>query len=255
MSKTVSITNQKGGVGKTTVTLGLASSAQAAGDTILVVDMDPQASATFSLGVDATDKTLGTTDVLTDPKLIEEAIVESGWGPEVQVLPASRILAARERENARNADLRLRRAVAEVAGTYRMVLVDTPPSLGHNTLNALGAADLVLIVVELATHSLRGLTAVLDTIDDVWAELNPDLDIAGVLPNRVPAVSNEADRRFEQLAEMVGRKAIWKPSIPQRSLINQAAGDRQPIHAYGYRARDIAEIFDGHYARLRRLGR
>jgi chromosome partitioning protein len=253
MTKTVSITNQKGGVGKTTTTLGLASAAQAAGDHILVVDMDPQASATYSLGVDASDKTLGVSDVLVDPKLMTEAIVESGWGTEIYVLPASRILASRERENTRNADLRLRRALDELPDEYRLVLIDTPPSLGHNTLNALGAADFVLIVIELATHSLRGLTAVLDTIDEVWAELNPDLDIAGVLPNRVPPVSTEAERRFDELAEMVGRKAIWKPSIPQRALINQAAGDRQAIHSYGYRARDVAELFEAHYARLRRL--
>ena len=235
MGKTFAITNQKGGVGKTTVTLGLASAAQAAGDKILVVDADPQASATYSLGIDSSDKTLSTSDVLGDPKLTGQAIVESTWGPNVHVLPSSRILSQRERENPRNADLRLRRAIAEVKQHYQMVLIDTPPSLGHNTLNALGAADYVLIIVELARHSLRGLTAVLDTIDEVWDELNKDLDIAGVLPNRVPAISSEADRRFEELAEMVGRKAIWKPSIPQRSALNQAAGDRQSIHGLGAR--------------------
>jgi chromosome partitioning protein len=255
MTKTVAITNQKGGVGKTTVTLGLASAALAAGDTILVVDMDPQASATYSLGVDASDKTLGTTDALTDPKTTRAAIVESGWDEHIHVLPASRILAERERENTRNADLRLRRALSEVDNDYKLILIDTPPSLGHNTLNALGAANYALIVVELASHSLRGLTAVLDTIDDVWADLNPDLDIAGVLPNRVPPVSGEADRRYDELADMVGRKAVWKPSVPQRALINQAAGDRQPIHSFGYRARDISDVFDAHWAKLRRLGR
>ena len=255
MTKTVAITNQKGGVGKTTVTLGLASAALTAEDKILVVDMDPQASSTYSLGVDASDNTLGTTDALTDPKMTKSAIVESGWGAEVHVLPASRILAERERENSRNADLRLRRALNEVAADYKLILIDTPPSLGHNTLNALGAANFALIVVELASHSLRGLTAVLDTIDDVWADLNPDLDIAGVLPNRVPPVSSEADRRYDELAEMVGRKAIWKPSVPQRSLINQAAGERQPIHSFGYRARDLSDVFDAHWAKLRRLGR
>ena len=147
-------------------------------------------------------------DVLTDPKLTRSAIVESGWSPEIHVLPASRILAARDREKFRNTELRLRRALNEVKNDYKLVLIDTPPSLGPNTLSALGASDFVLIVIELATHSLRGLTAVLDTIDDVWAELNPDLDFAGVLPNRVPPVSSEADRRFDELAEMVGRKAI-----------------------------------------------
>ena len=255
MTKTVAITNQKGGVGKTTVTLGLASAALAAGDKILVVDMDPQASATYSLGVDASDNTLGTTDALGDPKTTKASIVESGWGADVHVLPASRILGERERESGRNTDLRLRRALNEVASDYKMILVDTPPSLGHNTHNALGAANFALIVVELASHSLRGLSAVLDTIDDVWAELNPDLDIAGVLPNRVPPVSGEADRRYDELANMVGRKAVWKPSVPQRSLINQAAGERVPIHSFGYRARDISEVFDAHWAKLRRMGR
>src|SRR5687768_13274139 len=101
MTKTVAITNQKGGVGKTTITLGLASAALTAEDKILVVDMDPQASATYTLGVDASDQTLGTTDALTDPKVTKSAIVESGWGAEVHVLPASRILAERERENSR----------------------------------------------------------------------------------------------------------------------------------------------------------
>lgn len=97
MTRIIAVANQKGGVGKTTVTLGLASAALAAGDTILVVDMDPQASATYSLGVDASDQTLGTSDALTDPKTTRAAIVESGWGENVHVLPASRILAERER--------------------------------------------------------------------------------------------------------------------------------------------------------------
>ena len=102
MTKTVAITNQKGGVGKTTVTLGLASAALAAGDKILVVDMDPQVSATYSLGVDASDKTLGTTDALGDPKTTKASIVESGWSADVHVLPASRILGERERERSQH---------------------------------------------------------------------------------------------------------------------------------------------------------
>jgi cellulose biosynthesis protein BcsQ len=142
-----------------------------------------------------------------------------------------------------------------VAARYDMVLIDCPPSLGPNTLSALAAADLAVIVVEPASYSLRGVAAVADTIDDVWDRLNPDLDLAGVIVNKMPAVSTEAERRFEELAEMVGRKSVWKPTLPSRVIVNQALGEQQPIHAYGYRAREVSEAFDALYAKLRRASR
>jgi chromosome partitioning protein len=251
------ILNQKGGVGKTTVSLGLASAAQAAGHKVLVVDMDPQASATWTLGIITSDRTLGASDVIraNSKGAADDAIVESSWGPGVDVLPGGRELAGRERDSGRYVERRLRTALTGVADRYDIVLIDCPPELGANTLSGLTAADLAVIVVEPASYSNRGVAAVADLIDDVWDRYNPELDLAGVIVNKVPAVSAEADRRFEELAAMVGRKSVWKPSIPQRVVVNQALGEQQPIHAYGYRAREITEAFDALYAKLRRVAR
>jgi chromosome partitioning protein len=254
---TVAVLNQKGGVGKTTVTLGLASAAQASGHRVLVVDLDPQASATWTLGLVPDDATLGVADVLESASKggAAEAIVESGWGPEVWVLPASRSLAARDHDQGRRVEHRLARALEGVTDGFDVVLIDCAPALGSNTTAALTAADLAVIVVEPASYSLRGVTAVADLIDDVWDRSNPDLDLAGVVVNKVPTISAEADRRLEELAEMVGRKAVWKPAIPSRVIVNQALGEQQPIHAYGYRAREVTDVFDALYARLRRAAK
>jgi chromosome partitioning protein len=254
---TVAVLNQKGGVGKTTVTLGLASSALVAGHKILVVDLDPQGSSTWTLGIEVGDDNLGVGDVIAaDTRgAAADAIVESAWGPEVSVLPADRHLAERELDAGRHVEKRLRKALTGVADRYDLVLIDCPPALGGNTLAALTAADQAIVVVEPSSFSLRGVAAVADVIDDVWHRLNPDLDLAGVIVNRVPAVSVEAERRYEELAAMVGRKSVWKPPIPQRVIVNQALGEQQPIHAYGYRARDITDAFDALYAKLRRSSR
>jgi chromosome partitioning protein len=254
---TAAVLNQKGGVGKTTVTLGLASAAQAAGHKVLVVDLDPQASASWTLGIELDDNTLGVADVIeADTRgSADDAIVESGWGPEVEVLPSGRALASHEYDTGRGTALRLRKALTGVADRYDMVFIDCPPSLGNNTLAGLTAADLAVVVVEPASYSLRGVAAVADTIDDVWDRLNPELDLAGIIVNKVPAVSAEADRRVEELAATVGKKSVWKPVIPSRVIVNQALGEQQPIHAYGYRAREVIEAFDALYAKLRRATR
>lgn len=254
---TAAILNQKGGVGKTTVTLGLASAALAAGDKVLVVDLDPQASATWTLGIELDERTLGVSDVIeADARgAADDAIVESLWGPTVDVLPSGPALARREHDKGRSPEQRLRKALEGVGTRYDMVLIDSPPSLGPNTLSALTAADLAVIVVEPSSYSLRGVAAVADLIDDVWDQHNADLDFAGVIVNKMPAVSTEADRRFDELGEMVGRKSVWKPAIPNRVIVNQALGEQQPIHAYGYRAREISEAFDALYAKLRRAAR
>jgi chromosome partitioning protein len=102
--------------------------------------------------------------------------------------------------------------------------------------------------------ALRGITAVADLVDEVWDEYNPDLDLAGVIVNKVPAVSSEAERRYDELTRTVGKKAVWQPVIPQRVIVNQALGERCPIHAYGARASDVIAAFDALWGKVRRLG-
>jgi len=246
---TVAVVNQKGGVGKTTVTLGLVSAAQAAGASVLVVDLDPQASSTWVLGVDPSTVKRTTAEVL-GKKAAASAIVPSTWGPGIDLIPASGRL--QDRESAIDPS-KLRNALAAVAGSYAAVLIDCPPSLGGLTVNALTAADHALMVVEPSALSLRGLGALADLVDEVWGGDNPDLDLAGVIVNKVPPVSSEAERRYDELTRIVGKRAVWQPPIPQRVIVNQAIAERSPIHAYGARAGDVTAAFDELWRKLRRL--
>jgi chromosome partitioning protein len=258
MGATVAIVNQKGGVGKTTVTLGLTSAAAARGDMVLVVDCDPQANATWALGVDPGAVVEGTESVIRKPRagVAAKAIVESAWGSNVHVLPASSALAAREGDlGKKNQAARLRTSLNGIAAGYDIVLIDCSPAVGALTINALTAADLALIVVEPAALSVRGITGVSDLIDTVWADFNPTLDLAGVIMNRVPPNSTEAAYQEDQLLVLLGKSTLWRPDIPQRTVLSEATGLRSPIHATGARGAEIAQIFDRHYQKLRKLSK
>ena len=250
MMRTVAILNQKGGVGKTTITLGLASAAAAVGRRVLVVDLDPQASSTWVLGLDPGLLDSSLADLVADkirPGTAAGAIVASDWSDHIDVLPATNHLVTAFGGKPR----RLRKALAQVEDRYDAVLIDCPPSLGDLTTNALTAAKHALLVVEPSALGLRGIGGVADVIDQVWDDTNPDLELAGVVINRLPAVSSEAERRLEELARIVGRESIWSPPVPQRVILNQAIGERRPIHSYGARAADPIHAFDRLWVRLR----
>ena len=249
MGRVVTVLNQKGGVGKTTVPLGLASAAAEAGHRVLVVDLDPQASSTWVLGIDPATVENSAAEVLGRLPA-SRAMVPSAWGGEVWVVPATDRLLPRDHGGN---SARLRDALTAVTDQFHAVLIDCPPSLGALTTSGLTAADHAVIVVEPSSLGLRGIGAVADLVDEVWDNHNPALELAGVVVNRVPAVSNESDRRYEELTRIVGRRAVWQPVIPQRVIINQAIGERRPIHAYGARSSDVSEVFDRLWAKLRRV--
>jgi chromosome partitioning protein len=250
--RAVAILNQKGGVGKTTVTLGLASAAAHAKRRVLVVDLDPQASATWVLGHEPVDGDVLTADVLAG-ELLDKAIVPSPWDDAISLVPGSpATFGAVDRDGT----ARLRAALAALpADAYDAILLDCPPTLGGPTMAALTVASNALIVVDPSALGLRGIGSVADAVDGVWDGDNPDLDLCGVVVNRVPAVSSEAERRMDELGRIVGRSAIWKPPVPQRVIVNQALGERRPIHAYGSRAADVSHAFDELWKRLRRTVR
>ena len=255
MTRTVAVLNQKGGVGKTTVVLGLASAAWSRGLRTLVVDLDAQANATWALGVDPSLENLGTGDAVRANRTgaAADMIVQSGWGDDIWLLPAAGDLTERDTDTRRETTMaRLARALGGVTDGFDLTLIDCAPSLGLNTTSGLVAADAALLVVEPTIFGLRGIGPVLDLIDDVWTTHNPKLDLAGVVLNRVPAISNDADLRTDELHKMVGRKAVWAPSIPLRVLVNRAHGERAPVHAFGGEGRELADIFDQLLKRLRR---
>jgi chromosome partitioning protein len=256
MGAIVTMLNQKGGVGKTSVTLGLASAAMWAGRRVLVVDLDPQASSTWVLAdpdlgggraAPAADRLLAGGGTAAAAR----AVTPSTWGDGVDFVPARPELARWEHATGRDAT-RLRTALLGLVDGYDAILIDCPPSLGHLTRAGLAAADLAVIVVEPSALGLRGINAVADTIDAVWEEDNPDLDLAGVIVNKVPGVSAEAERRLDELVSVVGRRAIWQPMVPQRVIASQAIAERRPVHSYGWRAADLIDAYDALWAKLRR---
>lgn len=254
MMRTVAVVNQKGGVGKTTVTLGLASAAAAARRRVLVVDLDPQAACTWVLGHDDGDDEHGRATVAdlleSEPTATatRDAVVRSSWGDGVDLLPGSPALQGFEDGSVR----RLRRVIDRLSDGYDAVVIDCPPSLGTLTRSALTAARHAIVVVEPSALGLRGIGGVADAVDEVWDTTNPDLELSGVVLNRVPAISSEAERRIAELGRIVGRGAVWRPAVPQRVVLNQAIGERRPIHAYGARAADPIDAFDRLWSRLRR---
>jgi chromosome partitioning protein len=247
MHNVVALLNQKGGVGKTSVTLGLASAAAAAGRRVLVVDLDPQGSSTWVLGHDPATVEASIAEVLGSTP-IDKAMVASTWGDGVWLVPASLRLHQREKSSTE----RLRTVLGDVGAQFDAILLDCPPSLGNIVTSALGAAKRALIVVEPSSLSLRGIGAVADVIDESWESGNPDLELTGVIVNKVPPTSVEADRRYDELARIVGRRTIWQPVVPQRVIVNQAIGERRAIHSYGARSADVSAAFDKLWARLRR---
>lgn len=255
MSRTVAVLNQKGGVGKTTVVLGLASAAWAGGLKTLIVDLDAQANATWALGVDPSLGNYGTGDAIkaNQSGAASDMIVPSGWGEHIWLLPAAGDLTDRDTDVRRETTTaRLGRALEGVTGDFDMTLIDCAPSLGLNTSSGLVASDAALLVVEPTVFGLRGIGPVLDLIEDVWSLHNPNIDLAGVILNRVPAISTDAELRIDELHKMVGRKAVWAPSIPQRVLVNRVHGERAPIHAFGAEGKELADVFDQLLRRLRR---
>ncbi len=261
MGAIVAVVNQKGGVGKTTVTLGLASAGWAAGKRILVVDADPQANATWALGFEPEGVVYGVSRAVLANRsgCARAGIVTSIW-PEgegrVDLLPGSGDLIEREVEvGKKRLARRLRKALEGLEASYDLILIDCSPALGQMTTNALAAADFALIVVEPAALSARGVAAVSDLIDGVWEQHNAELDIAGVIVNRVPGQSNEVERQRDVLYKMLGRTTVWTPEIPQRTVLAEALGSRLPVHAMGRKGEAVATVFDAHFQSLMGLAR
>ncbi|MGH1506174.1 MAG: ParA family protein [Acidimicrobiales bacterium] len=253
MPRQIAVLNQKGGVGKTTVTLGLASAAWMRGVRTLVVDLDAQANATWSLGVNPSSDNLGTGDALTANKegAAADMIVPSGWGDTVWLLPAGGDLTERETDVRRtDPELRLAKALKGVVDDFDLVLIDCAPSLGLNTINGLATADGALVIVEPTVFGVRGVEPVIDLVEDVWDRFNRRLDLAGVVLNRLPARSRDAETHRRALSRMVGAKAVLKPALPNRVIVNEAHTDRSPLHSFGSRAADLTTVFDRHLGLL-----
>ena len=259
---TVAVLSLKGGVGKTTVALGIASAALRRGTRTLVADLDPQGNATTSLDPPYTDATLA--DVLETPAraVLERAIAPSVWSEEVDVLVGAEEL---ELLNEPGPDGRrlenLSRALDELhqrplrEDPYELVIIDCPPSLGRLTKSALVAADSALIVTEPTMYAVAGAQRALEAIERIREEHNPDLRPIGVLVNKLRVRSYEHQFRVAELRENFG-SLVMPTAIPDRLAVQQAQGACSPIHEWhSPGAQEIALTFNMVLAKILRSSR
>jgi chromosome partitioning protein len=247
----VSVVSLKGGVGKTSIVLGLAGAAWERGVKTLVVDLDPQGNASTVL--DPPEVRFSASDVLADPGsgLLAHAVARSGWGPSVDVIAADTLLERHNVVTGKASTLQLRIAMSGLKG-YDLVLIDAPPSLGGLTRNALAAAHYALIVSEPSLFALQGTQAALEAIDVVQGD-NLRLRSAGILVNKLRAHSTEHRFRMDELAAAYGDQVL-EPPIPDRTAIQQAEGACVPVQAWrSPGAREVSDALDDHFDRLMAL--
>ena len=227
----VAVANQKGGVGKTTLTLAIASEVARRGKRALVVDADPQANATDTIAGDDFDAddapTLYDALVAGDDGAAAGAIRESSW-PGVDLVPGDIQVARYDEYTGIGSEQRLRTALAGIEG-YDIILIDCPRALGALTSAALTAANQVLVVAEPTKDSLKGVAMVMESTETVRKHYNHDLTVAGVVLNRFGRTKARSVRA-DQLREALGEQ-VWEPPLPEWSAIARIneAGDRLPI--------------------------
>jgi len=240
----VAILSQKGGVGKTTVCLGLAEAARLRGWRTLVVDLDPQANATDVLLDHPPELTVN--DVLADgrPGVAAQAVVPSSWGDGLDVLPSEQALEHRNREGSGASATRLRSALGTLRENYDVVLIDCPPSIGELTVNALTAADRAVTVTEPGFFALRGAEQALQAITVVRDATNLSLRTGGIIVNRYRRNVREHNQRVQELRAAYP-DLVLRPLLPERSAVAVAHGSGLPIQRLRNRqANDISAAFD-----------
>ena len=228
MTKIFAITNQKGGVGKTTTGVNLAASLAATGQRVLLVDLDPQGNATMGSGVDKRKLPATVYQVLLGERAITEVRVRSTSG-DYDVIPANRELAGAEIEmvEIERREMRLKEALAVVESEYDFILIDCPPALNMLTVNGLSAAHAVMIPMQCEYYALEGLSDLVQTIKKVRAHLNPKLQIEGLLRTMYDPRNTLAQQVSAQLEQHFGDK-VYRTVIPRNVRLAEAPSYGMP---------------------------
>ncbi len=232
MGKIIAVANQKGGVGKTTTAVNLSAAIGAKGKKVLLIDLDPQGNTTSGYGINKKGIVSSSYEMLIGTSGAEECIVASDF-KNVDVLPANMSLAGAEIEliELEHRESRVKTALAQIKGKYDFIFIDCPPSLGLITLNALAAADTLLVPIQCEYYALEGLSQLMATVRSVKRLYNPELDIEGVLLtmfdgrlNLTQQVVNEVKRFFP--------KKVFKTFIPRAVRLSEAPSFGKPILYY-----------------------
>jgi len=231
----ITVANQKGGVGKTTTAINLATALAAIGERVLLIDLDPQGNASTGLGIDRRERSVSSYDVLTGHSSIEQAAMQTAV-PGLSIVPSTLDLLGIEMEiaNAPDRVLKLRnalRAHAQQSGAFTYVLIDCPPSLNLLTLNSMAAADSVLVPLQCEFFALEGLSQLLATVDQMRGSVNPALSIQGIVLTMYDGRNNLANQVVEDVRAHMGEK-VYETVIPRNVRVSEAPSYGKPAILY-----------------------
>src|SRR4029077_18639566 len=235
--RVIAIANQKGGVGKTTTAINLGTALAAIGEQVLIVDLDPQGNASTGLGIDRKSRRRSTYDVLTRQVTMRDAILETAV-PRLHIVPSTMDLSGAELEVGQERDraYRLRDALASLNTTdgavaYTYVLVDCPPSLNLVTVNAMAAANSILVPLQCEFFALEGLSQLLKTVEQVRTALNPGLTIHGIVLTMYDARNNLSGQVVADVRSFMGEK-VYQTIIPRNVPVSEAPSYGKPVLLY-----------------------
>lgn len=234
-TRILAVANQKGGVGKTTTTVNLATALAACGKRVLIVDMDPQGNASTGLGVAADKRDHSVYQVLLDGMSLEGAVTRT-LVPGMDIVPSGVDLSGAELEliDVPRREYRLRDAIQQARGTYDFVVIDCPPALGLLTLNALVAADSVLVPLQAEFYALEGLSHLMRTIDRVKRGLNANLSLQGVVLTMFDRRNNLCEMVAADVRGYLGDR-VYKTMIPRNVRVSEAPSHGKPVLLYDLR--------------------
>ena len=244
MGRVIAIANQKGGVGKTTTAINLASCIADKNKSVLAIDMDPQGNMTSGFGIDKNELKTTSYDLLVNEDITMNDCIIKNVFPWLSVLPSNRNLAGAEIEllTVENMQYILREKMEEVIEDYDFIIIDCPPALGMLTVNAMTAADTVIVPIQCEFYALDGLTQLIYTIGLIQNSLNPDLEIEGVVFTMYDARTNLSSQVVEIVKDFLDQN-IYKTIIPRNVKLAEAPSHGLPINYYAPKSTG-AESYD-----------
>ena len=235
--RVIAIANQKGGVGKTTTAINLGTALAAIGEQVLILDLDPQGNASTGLGIDRRSRRYSTYDVLMGEATLRDVVLPTAV-PRLSIAPSTLDLSGVELEVSQDREraFRLRTALAPLrtmprAGDVTYVLIDCPPSLNLLTVNAMAAADAILVPLQCEFFALEGLSQLLQTVESVKSTLNPDLMIHGIVLTMHDARNNLSNQVVADVRQHMGSK-VYDTVIPRNVRISEAPSYGKPVLLY-----------------------